>query len=138
MLEIPGWLREALLGQARDVHPQECCGLVARGDNAGGHFYRHTPVSNADPNPRTAYAFSEKDQVRIWDQMEAEGTMPWIIYHSHTETLAEPSGTDRKAAFFAGVHYVIMSTAAGTDDVEFRSYLCTEPGVLVSEDVVVT
>lgn len=145
MLEIPQWLLDDIHGHVKRDHPNEACGMVSRRKDMpvettfgspitrGGSTYRHTPMTNVDPNPRMAYAWSESEQLALWDTMDQEGTVPWVIYHSHTETAPEPSGIDRGAAWFPGVHYLIFSTAGGPEDVWYESWLCTEPGVLVCE-----
>lgn len=137
MLEIPQWLLTELHKHVNAEHPHEASGMVARRKRAAlvDGMYRHTPMTNVDPNPRMAYAWSESEQLALWDTMDIEGTVPWIIYHSHTETAPEPSAVDRGAAWFPGVHYLIFSTAGGPEDVWYESWLCTEPGILVGEIV---
>lgn len=141
MLEMPQWLLTQMHRNVRQQHPHEASGMVARRRSPSGlidTLYRHTPMRNVDPNPRSGYAWEAEDQLLLWDQMEIEGTEPWIIYHSHTETDPEPSSIDHNAAWFPGVHYLIFSTAAGAEDVWYQSYLCTAPGELLKEEVRVT
>lgn len=146
MLEIPQWLLTDIHAHVHRDHPHEASGMVSRRKEGQpafgsrnlppvGNMYRHTRMTNVDPNPRVAYAWSEAEQLALWDTMDQENTTPWVIYHSHTETAPEPSSVDQNAAWFPGVHYLIFSTAGGVEDLWYASWLCTEPGKLVSEVV---
>lgn len=64
---------------------------------------------NAARSP-TFYEFDSQDLLRLYQEMEANGEEPIVIYHSHTATAAYPSRTDISYAAEPGAHYVLVST----------------------------
>lgn len=138
-LKLPAWLLTEMHTAVQSKHPEEACGAVLKGKGEHGDVYDHHRIKNSDPEPRTRYSWDIEDHKRLYDAIDAmpPGGDIWVIYHSHTETAPEPSNVDRAAAWFAGVHYLIFSTVGGPEDVWYQSWICTEPGHLVSEEVVV-
>lgn len=137
MLEVPQWLLTEMHAEVQRTYPEEGCGMVARRVVARSVLtdYLHVRMKNISGNPRFAYQWGEGQQVDLWDAMEDKGVEPWVVYHSHTESLPEPSTIDQGAAWLVGAHYLIFGLAAGPEDVFYRSWRCTEPGHLEAEEV---
>lgn len=101
--EIVAHSREA---RPRDERGEECCGLV------GGRDGEMTSVHRARNAAATwlRYEVHPSDQIRIMDQIEADGEELVGIYHSHTKSAAYPSQTDvNLAANWPGMLWLICS-----------------------------
>ncbi len=92
MLSIDRVTYDAILAHARRDHPDEACGVVA-GPLGSDRPMRIVPMLNAARSP-TFYEFDSQDLLRLYQEMEANGEEPIVIYHSHTATAAYPSRTD--------------------------------------------
>ena len=137
MLRIERATYDAIVDHARRDHPDEACGVVA-GPVGSDRPTRHVPMLNAAMSP-TFYEFDATDLLRLYQDMEARGEEPVVIYHSHTATQAYPSRTDIALAQEPGAHYVLVSTREGSNlggPVEFRSYQIVD-GEVTEEDVAV-
>ncbi len=103
---------EQIIAQARAEAPNECCGMLAgRGETVEEVF----PGRNNDQSPKT-YVMDPEDQLRAFRAMDDRGWDLVGIYHSHPQTEAVPSRTDRERAIdrdgnplFPDAHYVIVS-----------------------------
>jgi [CysO sulfur-carrier protein]-S-L-cysteine hydrolase len=97
---------EQILAQARSEAPHECCGLLlGRGEAVEEVF----PGRNVDETPRTRYVMDPRDQLRAFRLMDERGWDLVGIYHSHPETEAYPSETDKSRALYPEARYVIVS-----------------------------
>ncbi|MBA2457216.1 MAG: M67 family metallopeptidase [Nocardioidaceae bacterium] len=137
MLRIERATYDAIVDHARRDHPDEACGVVA-GLVGSDRPTRHVPMLNAAMSP-TFYEFDATDLLRLYQDMEARGEEPVVIYHSHTATQAYPSRTDIALAQEPGAHYVLVSTREGSNlggPVEFRSYQIVD-GEVTEEEVAV-
>ena len=127
MLRIDRATFDAIVGHAREDHPDEACGVVA-GPEGSDRPERFLPMLNAARSP-TFYEFDSGDLLRLYREMDDRGEEPVVIYHSHTATEAHPSRTDIGLASEPHAHYVLVSTrehgertGLAGDDVEFRSF----------------
>ena len=93
---------------------------------------RFIEMVNAARSP-TFYEYDSADLLALYQDMDARGEEPVIIYHSHTATEAYPSRTDVAYAQEPGAHYVLVSTR-DPDDAEFRSFRIVD-GVVEEEPV---
>lgn len=101
-----------IIAQARTEAPNECCGMLAgRGDVVEAVL----PGRNRDRSP-TTYFMHPEDQLCAFREMDKRGWELVGIYHSHPQTEAAPSRTDRARAvdgdgqpLFPGTQYVIVS-----------------------------
>ncbi len=93
---------------------------------------RFIPMVNAARSP-TFYQFDSMDQLRLHRELEANGEVPVVIYHSHTATDAYPSRTDVSIASEPDAHYVLVSTK-DPDSHQFRSYRIVD-GEITEEPV---
>lgn len=115
--------------QAVAEYPGECCGVVlARGDgpadrlllpcrNIQNDLHQKDPVRHPR-DARTAYYIDPRDLLTI-GRREAEGFRVATIYHSHIDTGAYFSETDKRNALvdgepaYPGAVYVVVSVLAG-------------------------
>lgn len=93
---------------------------------------RFIPMVNAARSP-TFYQFDSMDQLRLHRELEANGEVAVVIYHSHTATDAYPSRTDVSIASEPDAHYVLVSTK-DPDSHQFRSYRIVD-GEITEEPV---
>jgi [CysO sulfur-carrier protein]-S-L-cysteine hydrolase len=107
VIEIPAAIRTQLVGHAVAELPNEACGLLAGPDGRVERFYA---MRNADDSPVT-YRLDPKEQLEVFDEIEAQGWELRAIFHSHTHTEAYPSPTDRRQAFYPEAAYLLVSLA---------------------------
>jgi len=116
----------AIRRQAEEEYPHESCGVIlARGGerrllrcrNAQNELHARDP-ERYPRDARTAYYIDPKDLLRIAD-LEREGFGVAGIYHSHIDTGAYFSETDRRQALVGGepaypdATYVVTSVVRG-------------------------
>jgi proteasome lid subunit RPN8/RPN11 len=138
MLEIPEWLLRQMHTAAMSAYPNEGSGAVLIGDGEpfADREFRLVRMTNVSANPRMEFSWSREEMLAMFEEMDRTHTELFIVFHSHPETSPEPSKIDEMAAWYPGVHYVIFSAAGGKEDLWYGSYLCTVPGTLVKEEVV--
>ncbi|HET9138101.1 M67 family metallopeptidase [Actinophytocola sp.] len=112
-------LVEAIVAHARRDHPDEACGVIA-GPEGSDRAERFIPMVNAARSP-TFYEFDSTDLLKLYRELDANGEVPVVIYHSHTATEAYPSRTDINLAAEPDAHYVLVSTRDPHEH-ELRSY----------------
>ena len=136
MLRIDRATYDAIVGHAREDHPDEACGVVA-GPEGSDRPERFLPMLNAARSP-TFYEFDSGDLLRLYREMDDRDEEPVVIYHSHSSTEAYPSRTDISYASEPNAHYVLVSTrdADGLGEFQFRSFRIVD-GVVSEEEVVV-
>jgi len=108
-LTIPAAVADELLAHARAELPNEACGLLA-GDLASGSATGFHPARNAEASP-LRYNVHPDDLVRIVFAIEDAEQDLVAIFHSHTRSPAVPSATDRRAAQYPDVFYVLATLA---------------------------
>jgi len=108
MLTILNNLIDAMKTQAQQDHPIETCGIIA-GPKDSHLPLRLIPIRNIAQSS-TFFEFDPQQQLRVWREMEALDEVPVVFYHSHTQSAAYPSYTDRLYASEPEAHYVIIST----------------------------
>ncbi len=85
--------------------PNEACGLLAGRDGEPVRFFA---MRNLDSSP-ASYRLDPKEQLQVFDRMDEEGLDLLGIFHTHTHSVAYPSETDRKLAFYPEALYLVMS-----------------------------
>lgn len=116
-LSVPLTVAEQLLRHARAQVPNEACGLLA-GDLAAGTATAYHPARNADESPYV-YTVHPDDLLRIVLGIEDAGEDLVAIFHSHTQTPAVPSPTDRRQAHYPVVY--LLATLSDPDASPARS-----------------
>ncbi|HEV2438847.1 MAG TPA: M67 family metallopeptidase [bacterium] len=129
---------EQILTQARTEAPHECCGLLlGRGDAVEEVF----PGRNVDETPRTRYVMDPRDQLQAFRLMDERGWDLVGIYHSHPQTAAYPSETDKSRALYPDARYMIVSLME-PEAPHVRAFRLLDGAdgakIVAEEDVVVT
>jgi proteasome lid subunit RPN8/RPN11 len=142
-IELPTELYEQIVSHALKGYPNEACGAVAGTDGKAVRVY---PMRNAEGSP-VVYRFDEREQLRVFDEIEDQGWDLLAFFHSHTHTEAFPSPTDLAQAHwrdpftgdlvaaYPGTHYLIVSLR---DDEPVLRGFRFEEGTPVEEDVRIT
>ncbi len=104
-LEIPAYVFEQMLEQAKAQAPIEVCGILAGNDSKVEKLYKMT---NAD-NSSNHFMMEPKEQFAVVKDIRSAGLEMLAIYHSHPETPARPSAEDIRLAFTPDVIYLIVS-----------------------------
>jgi proteasome lid subunit RPN8/RPN11 len=131
VLRIRRELVDEIVAHARRDHPDEACGVIA-GPEGSDSPDRYIPMLNAARSP-TFYEFDSGDLLKLYREMDTNGEVPVVIYHSHTATDAYPSRTDVSYASEPDAHYVLVSTK-DPDSHQFRSYRIVD-GEITEEPV---
>jgi [CysO sulfur-carrier protein]-S-L-cysteine hydrolase len=142
-MEIPRELYEEIVSHALNGYPNEACGAVAGTD---GRAVRVYPMRNAEESP-VVYRFDEREQLRVFDEIDERGWDLLAFFHSHTHTEAFPSPTDLAQAHwrdpftgdlvaaYPGTRYLILSLR---DDQPVLRGFRFEGGAPVEEEVRIT
>jgi [CysO sulfur-carrier protein]-S-L-cysteine hydrolase len=129
---------DTIISHARADHPDEACGVII-GAAGSDQPTRLVQMINADRSP-TFFRFDPQEQLRLYNEMDANDEEIVVVYHSHTMTEAYPSRTDIELAAEPQAHYLLVSTAgSGNQDgpVELRSYRILD-GVVTEEEIEIT
>jgi proteasome lid subunit RPN8/RPN11 len=105
MLHLTAEQREAIIAHARAEAPLEACGLLAGTDGCVQQLYR---LANSEQGP-LSYRLDPLEQLRAFEDMEAQGWELLAIYHSHPASPAYPSPRDVDLAYYPDAVYVIVS-----------------------------
>ncbi len=125
-LVVPTDLRAQLIAHAQQGDPDEVCGILAGRDS---RIERVFPVRNtadeigseqdvfrdretgaaAPGRRRVHYYMDPRDQLRVYNELDALGLDLVGYYHSHTHTEARPSPTDIRLATDLMSFYVLVS-----------------------------
>ncbi|HZA26747.1 MAG TPA: M67 family metallopeptidase [Actinomycetota bacterium] len=97
VLTLPRELYNRMVSHARTEFPNEACGVVAGRD---GRALRVYPMRNAEASP-VVYRFDEREQLRVFNEIDRKGWDMLAFFHSHTHTDAYPSPTDRAEAHWS-------------------------------------
>jgi desampylase len=111
-IELTDWLRAELIRRAEAEAPNECCGLISRSSWADpvapGRIHLWA-AENASDRPDDSFYIATAVQLRILQEIEAQGQQLVGIYHSHPKSPPTPSPTDRvMAEGWPGVTWVIV------------------------------
>lgn len=125
-LAFPDALRQELIAHAREGNPDEVCGILAGRDgriervfrvqntadavsaDQGVFRDRETGVASAGRKP-FHYYMDPRDQLRVYNEIDALGLDVLGYYHSHTHSEARPSPTDIRLATDLTPYYVLVS-----------------------------
>jgi [CysO sulfur-carrier protein]-S-L-cysteine hydrolase len=113
-MRIARSMLDQIVAQARDEAPNECCGIIGSRDGTAVTVF---PVRNAAASP-LRYEMDPKDQLEVFEALDAAELDVGAIYHSHTRSDPLPSQTDINLAFYPDAVYVILGVKdAERDDV---------------------
>ena len=130
-MRIARGLYEEMISHAREEAPNECCGMVASRDGEIVKVYRAT---NVEASP-FRFVIDGREQLQIYNEIEAAGLELGAIYHSHTRTEPKPSQTDLNfGKAWPGVLWIIVGLAG--DEVQVRTWRIDDGKVSEAELVV--
>lgn len=114
MIEIPRAIQERLATLATEGYPNEVCGLlVGRQDGDRRVVERIRPAGNLTTDRRRDRYELNPDDYLAADRAAREDGLDIVgIWHTHPDHPAEPSRTDREAAW-EGFTYLILSVRRG-------------------------
>ena len=104
-LEIPSYIFDDMLEQARTEAPIEACGILAGGNGRVEKFYKMTNVEQR----RDHFMMAPAEQFAAVKDIRSASLEVLAVYHSHPETPARPSAEDIRLALTPGMIYVIVS-----------------------------
>jgi proteasome lid subunit RPN8/RPN11 len=128
MVELDTLFAKEIVEHGLREFPNEACGLIAGTDGSAVKVFA---MRNMDASPMS-YRLDPKEQLEVFDRMDAEGLELFGIYHTHTHTEAYPSETDRRLAFYPEARYVIVSLS-DRDKPEVRAFRITDGEVAEEE-----
>jgi len=106
-MELPRAFVDEMVAHAIEEAPNECCGIIAGKDGQATKLFR---AKNSEASPYR-YSVDPKDLLRIFRECEDNEWSFLAIYHSHTASVAYPSPTDVRLAFWPEAYYVLVSLA---------------------------
>jgi len=128
MVELDTLFAKEIVEHGLREFPNEACGLIAGTDGSAVKVFA---MRNVDASPMS-YRLDPKEQLEVFDRMNAEGLELFGIYHTHTHTEAYPSETDQRLAFYPEARYVIVSLS-DRDKPVVRAFRITDGEVTEEE-----
>jgi len=104
-VKLDARFKEAIVKQALDEAPLECCGFLGGRDGIVEEIY---PLTNVERSP-VLYRADSAEMFRAIRDMEERNLELAAIYHSHTRSPAYPSSTDVAQAYYPDAVYLIVS-----------------------------
>jgi proteasome lid subunit RPN8/RPN11 len=95
---------DAMVAHALTTPTLECCGLLS---GRNGTITRLFQTPNVAENKAVRYEAAPLDVRRILEEIDGAGEQHLGIYHSHPNSPAYPSATDRKLAAYDVAYFVI-------------------------------
>jgi proteasome lid subunit RPN8/RPN11 len=89
-MRMPPDLIDEIVAHAREVAPEECCGVVTGRDGLAAAVER----AENEFADRMRYRISADEMFRIYRLADARGEEMLAFYHSHPRSEAYPSQTD--------------------------------------------
>ena len=115
---------EEIISHAREVAPEECCGLLAGRDGRSVRVFR---MENA-AHSALRFEVDPMEVMQTLDEIDGSGLEVGGLYHSHTRTAPYPSQTDVTfAEAWPGTPWIIVGLADGEPIV--RTYRIDGPEV---------
>jgi len=109
-----------MFAHAREVRPEECCGLVGgrEGSSGGGAEGASVyPLRNIAPDKSVAYDGDPQDLCEAQRVMRSRGEQLLGVYHSHPRERAPvPSESDVRLAYHPSAIYFIIGMEGGTGE----------------------
>ncbi len=105
-LILPRPIADQLTALALASPQVEVCGLLGGHEHVMRHFY---PVANCAADTARHFLLDARGQIAAMRTMRERGEQLRGVFHSHPTSAAQPSATDRTAAAYADVYYLIIS-----------------------------
>ncbi|HEX8708259.1 MAG TPA: M67 family metallopeptidase [Pyrinomonadaceae bacterium] len=115
---------EEMYGHAREMNPEECCGLIGgEGDGRARNIYR---LRNVAADPLVGYEARPEDLFAAQRSMRERGERLLGIYHSHPRSSEPvPSVTDMRLAYYPSAIYFIIGLGPAGE--QLRAFRISEP-----------
>jgi [CysO sulfur-carrier protein]-S-L-cysteine hydrolase len=98
---------EEIVAHAREVAPNECCGLISSTNPGCAHTIY--PLRNVAADPLSTYEAAPEDLFAAQRSMRDRGEQLLAIYHSHPRANdPTPSETDVRLAYYPAAVYFIV------------------------------
>jgi proteasome lid subunit RPN8/RPN11 len=95
-----------MIAHARELAPEECCGLIGGISTEAASLYR---LRNVTRHPESAYEAAPEDLFAAQREMRERGEALLAIYHSHPRSSdPSPSETDVRLAYYPSAKYLII------------------------------
>ena len=94
-----------MIEHARREWPLECCGILSGREKTVQKAFE---LQNAEESS-VRYSTPPQEQLKVFEEMEKECMEMIAVYHSHPHTIAFPSETDVRLAFYPDVTSIIIS-----------------------------
>ncbi len=104
-LEIPDYIFDDMLEQAKAQSPIEACGILAGSNGRIEKLYKMTNAEQRSDH----FMMEPEQQFAVVKDIRSASLEMLAIYHSHPQTPARPSAEDIRLALTPGVIYVIVS-----------------------------
>ena len=105
IVQIKREILEALVRNAQEELPLECCGLLM---GEGEIITHHRPMKNVLES-NVLYAMEARALFQFFKDLRAANQKHLGIYHSHPASEAHPSETDVRESFYPDCAYFIVS-----------------------------
>jgi proteasome lid subunit RPN8/RPN11 len=106
MLRLTRRHLQEITEHAREVAPQECCGLIGGVDGRTQSIYK---LRNIASDPTVTYEAAPEDLFTSQRRMRQAGEQMLAIYHSHPHAADPlPSETDVRLAYYPSAVYLIV------------------------------
>ncbi len=113
---------DQMYAHAREVEPNECCGLIGGVERTARSVYR---MRNVSREALVAYEAAPEDIFDAQRQMRFRGEELLAIYHSHPRSSdPTPSETDVRLAYYPSAIYFIIGLE--TDEPTMRAFRISE------------
>jgi proteasome lid subunit RPN8/RPN11 len=106
MLILAPGLLESVIDHAKDMYPQEGCGLLTGRESAT----RFVPMENI-LGSSAAYEMDPAQLISVLRDLRSAGEQLVAIYHSHPHGPARPSTSDIERAYYPEAAHLIVSLA---------------------------
>lgn len=114
VLEIPAAERDTVVAHLEAVYPEEGCGVLLGQVDEGARLVEKAIRSeNASSNRSDRYVVDPELLLELTEREERGGPAVLGFYHSHPDSRAEPSDSDRSLAW-PWYHYLIVSVVEGS------------------------
>lgn len=110
MIELPRAIYDELVYRAYDGEVHEVCGILGGQYGADRTVVEAVqPAENVAEATEIRYRIDPEEQLRLTEEIEADGGNVAGFYHSHPAGPAQPSATDAARATWPDLSYVIVS-----------------------------
>ena len=104
MVQVLRAVYDGMIDHVLQSPTEESCGLLS---GRSGTITRQFRTENVAENKTVRYEAAPLDVRRILEEIDAAGEQHLGIYHSHPNSPAYPSATDRKLAAYDVTYFVI-------------------------------